>query len=253
MEATFIIIAAVLPVLVWVYYIYKKDQYQPEPTKLLVKGFCLGLLSVLLSLCISLPLEFLGFWGDETSNLFDAIRKAFFGAAIPEEIAKFIMLWLLLRKNPFFDEHFDGIIYAVMVSMGFAALENIMYLFSYESWISVGIVRALISVPGHFFFGILMGYFYSLAYFTKDKKYYVWVLLAPILAHGLFDTLLFTSQISEGVGTVIMILFLVFFNKLRKYALKKMKELLDKDLEISQQTNENSEQTIIESSEQKED
>ena len=87
----------------------------------------------------------------------DSVNIAFFGAAIPEEIAKLFILWLVLRNNKFFDEKMDGIVYAVCVSLGFAALENIMYLFLHsESFITVGISRAFFAVPGHFCFGILI-------------------------------------------------------------------------------------------------
>jgi RsiW-degrading membrane proteinase PrsW (M82 family) len=71
-----------------------------------------------------------------------------------------------LRNNPYFDEHFDGIVYAVCVGMGFAGLENIMYVFqNMDDWMSVSVARAIFSVPGHFFFAVSMGYFYSCVHF----------------------------------------------------------------------------------------
>lgn len=90
----------------------------------------------------------------KATSILVSVSTAFFGAAIPEEIAKFLMLWLLLRKNPYFDEKMVGIVYAVCVSLGFAALENIMYLFTNaEAYLSVGIARAIFAVLGHFCFG----------------------------------------------------------------------------------------------------
>ena len=122
-----ILLTALLPVFILVYYIYHKDKKSPEPTGQLVKAFLWGILSVPLSLCISIPLGLIGVYPAEATSILGSVSSAFFGAAIPEEIAKFIMLWLLLRMNPYFDEKMDGIIYAVCLSLGFAALENIFH------------------------------------------------------------------------------------------------------------------------------
>ena len=146
-----ILLTALLPIAIFVYYIYHKDKKSPEPIGQLVKAFLWGILSVPLSLCISIPLGLIGVYPAEATSIWGSVSSAFFGAAIPEEIAKFFMLWLLLRKNRYFDEKMDGIVYAVCVSLGFAALENIMYLFSNEeAYLSIGIARAIFAVPGHF-------------------------------------------------------------------------------------------------------
>lgn len=155
------ILTALLPIVILLYYIYHKDKKSLEPTGQLVKAIFYGILSIPLSFCMSIPLGLIGVYPAEATSILGSISTAFFGAAIPEEIAKFFMLWLLLRKNPYFDEKMDGIVYAVCVSLGFAALENIMYLFTNaESYVSVGIARAIFAVPGHFCFGILMGYYF---------------------------------------------------------------------------------------------
>ena len=132
---TYILLAALAPVVVLLYYIYRKDEVQKEPVKELLKAFGLGILSTFLSLCISTPLGILGFFPSEPSTLIGAAAVSFFGAAIPEEIAKFVLLWLFVRRNKFFDEHMDGIVYAAVVYLGFAALEKVLYLFSSEDWV----------------------------------------------------------------------------------------------------------------------
>ena len=228
-----ILLIALLPVVILVYYIYHKDKKSPEPTGQLIKAFFFGILSVPLSLCISIPLGLLCVYPAEATNILGSIGTAFFGAAIPEEIAKFIMLWLLLRNNPYFDEKMDGIVYAVFVSLGFAALENIMYIFSNEeTYLSVGIARAIFAVPGHFCFGILMGYYYSLAKFypktpTKNKAF---ILAAPIVVHGLYDSILFIINVTPAISGVLLIVFLVFCHKMWKYGSKSIQEHLKKDL-----------------------
>ena len=232
METVFMLIAALLPVAVLGYYIYKKDKLRQEPPKELLKAFGFGVLSIFVSLCISSPLRQLGFFNGENDTLWGCLATAFFGAAIPEEIAKFLMFYLVIRKNRWFDERMDGIVYASCVSLGFAALENIVYLASnFESWVSVGITRAILSVPGHFFFGILMGYYFSIVRFgvsrsAKDK----WmVLLAPILAHGAYDAILFSMDLLPSVSLVLTVIFLYGVNKLRKIAVDKAEQHLRTD------------------------
>jgi len=223
-----IILAALLPAFVLLKYIYRKDSIKPEPTKWLLKGFFYGILSTIVSTFISSPLGFLGFYTNEFTSVGGALSTAFFGAAIPEEAAKLFMLWLLLRKNPYFDEKLDGVVYAACVGMGFASLENIMYLFSaYNEWVQVGIMRALISVPGHFMFAVIMGYYYSLGYWGHSKKHMVLAFVYPMLLHGIFDFLLMASGVTTHlISTLVMFAFIYFFFKMRKRASEKIAELL---------------------------
>ncbi|MBR5103059.1 MAG: PrsW family intramembrane metalloprotease [Bacteroidales bacterium] len=229
----YILIAALAPVAMLLYYIYRKDDFQKEPVKEVLKAFGLGVVSVFVSLMISGPLGAMGFYPDEPQGLWGAVAVSFFGAAIPEEIAKFLLFWLFVRHNKYFDEHMDGIVYASVVSLGFAGVENILYLFSAgDEWLSTGISRAIFSVPGHFFFGILMGYYYSLVRFDplspSINKF--WVLGAPIIAHGIFDTILFAAGVvNEFLALVLMVLFVVFCNSLRKLASRSIREHLVKD------------------------
>lgn len=222
----YIIFAALAPVAVLFYYLYRKDDFQKEPVIELLKAFGLGVLSAFLSLCISIPLGILGFFPSEPTGVLGAAAISFFSAAIPEEVAKFVLFWLLVRSNKYFDEHMDGIVYAAVVSLGFAALENVMYLFDSEDWVSTGISRALFSVPGHMFFGILMGYYYSLVRFDPATPLinYFWVLGAPILAHGIYDTILFCAEVlPETFSLAMMVVFLIFCNSLRKHASKRIR------------------------------
>ncbi len=232
MRISIITFTALLPITVLIYYIYHKDKNSPEPTGQLIKAFFLGVLSCPLSFCLSVPFLWIGLYSEEMTSVLDSVRTSFFGAAIPEECAKLFVLWLLLKKNKFFDESMDGIVYAVCVSLGFAAIENVMYLFgNSEEWMSVGIARALFSVPGHFGFGILMGYYYSLAKFSScnQRKNRILVLVAPILAHGIFDSILFTIQVAPLVAGILFILFLVFCHTLWKEGHKRIAEHLKRD------------------------
>lgn len=228
-----IIFTALLPVAILIWHICRKDRLSPEPTGQLVKAFAFGLLSLPASLFISIPLAIVGLWSFDSVGLLGGISKSFFGAAIPEEIAKFIMLWLVLRKNRYFDEKMDGIVYAVFVSLGFAAIENIGYLFSNaHMFLIVGTARAIFSVPGHFCFGILMGYYYSLAKFYPEsrKKHKALTLIAPILAHGIFNSLLYAiGEVPILLALAVMVLFLFFCYKLWKRGSRSIAEHLQRD------------------------
>ena len=227
-----VIALAVLPALILLFYTYQQDKMQREPVKMVVKGFFYGCLSVFCSFLISVPSMNMGLFTEEINSLGDAFRTAFFGAAIPEETAKLFCLWLFLRKNPYFDERMDSIVYAVCVGMGFAAFENIEYLFAAGTdWVTTGIGRSLTAIPGHFGFAVLMGYFYSLNHFDNYRApgagLKMW--LYPVLAHGAYDTVAMTASFTPEISGVITIAILLFCFWMVKWARKSMKKHLIAD------------------------
>ncbi len=232
MEAI-ILLAALLPaILLWLY-IWKMDT-QKEPTYLLLKAVAWG---IAISIPVSIVeggLEYLLFGEDgKPTNLVGTTALAFIVAAFTEESFKLLALWLVLRKNPYFDEHFDGIVYAVCVGLGFAAFENIMYVFGNEDWLSTAVLRAFLAVPGHYAFAILMGYYYSVYHFVDHSpKVAVCVLLMPILAHGTYDAIAMSGMLNpyvEGISFFVLIYFCV---KMHKVAKKKVIALVEKDSNI---------------------
>ncbi len=227
-----ILSAALLPILLLLAFILLKDREQPEPPGQLLKAFAFGVLSVIPALLFVWLLRRVGVVPEEVQTLWGAVLKSFCAAAIPEELAKLLMLWLALRKNPFFDEHMDGIVYAVCVSLGFAATENVFYLISNaEQYMRVGIVRALFAVPGHFCDGVLMGYYYSLAVFAihSRRRYRFFIILAPVLAHGVYDSFLFAARVSEGYRSALCLAFLAFCYLLWRLASRRIREHLVAD------------------------
>ena len=225
---------AVLPALILLFYTFMQDKMQREPFKMIVKGFLFGILSVFVSFVISIPLQRLGLFGDDPYSLQtfgEAVRMAFLGAAVPEETAKLLCLWLFLRKNRFFDERMDGIVYAVCVGMGFAGFENVGYVFGSPDWITVGITRSLTSIPGHFGFAVLMGYFFSLYWFDSYRApgagLKMW--LYPVLAHGIYDTVAMSATVSPEISGVVTISILLFCFMMVKWARKSMKKHLIAD------------------------
>jgi RsiW-degrading membrane proteinase PrsW (M82 family) len=122
-----IILSALIPAIVLLGYIYWQDRKSPEPVRQLLKATALGVLVVPLTLSLTTPLESLGIIDFDVTSVWEAITVSFLGAAIPEELSKLLILWLFLRNNPYFDERMDGIVYAVCVSLGFAGVENVVY------------------------------------------------------------------------------------------------------------------------------
>ena len=189
---------SILPVIILMVYIYRQDKYEKEPLGLLLLAFLGGCFTVVMDLILVSLVN--AVWVSDT-----VFYSAFVEAGFPEELCKFIILFLFFWKNKNFNEHMDGIVYATFVSLGFACIENILYVFS--NGFGTGVMRAIISVPGHFLFGVLMGYFFSLAKFSKEKSSLLLLsYLVPACAHGLFDWLLMATDHLGAFGQGVVLL-----------------------------------------------
>ena len=201
------IFAAVAPVLFLLFFIYYKDKKAPEPTDLLFKAFRYGILSAIVVMVVLSPFASAG----EPANFMQSLRVSFFEAGIPEEFFKWLFLYFLVWRSPQFDEYIDGIVYAVFVSMGFACLENVMYVL--PNGMACAVSRALLSVPAHFLFAVIMGYYFSMARFHPDKRtqYMACSILLPMVAHGLFDTMAFWMGTLDtpSAYSVVFVVFIV--------------------------------------------
>lgn len=229
MEITLLILA-VLPVLVLSIFIYLKDKFQKEPIGMLLKAFFMGALSIL-------PAIFLETFLSNFTPILpvsSSIYTGFVVAGLSEELCKLIMLYWAVWKSPHFDEYFDGIVYATYVALGFACFENISYVFNqntFDAAFATGSVRAIVSVPGHFLFGVVMGYYFALAKFQPSKKRtnLIKALFYPILLHGTFDALLMIPEgFNESIGLIssgLIIIFIWFDIRLWKIGSRRLKEL----------------------------
>jgi len=230
MELLIILSAALLPaILLWLY-IWKKDT-QKEPTSWLIKAILWGVAIIIPVAVMESGIKAILFGVEgKPTNLFGTTTMAFAVAALPEEAFKLFALWMVLRKNPYFDEHFDGIVYAVCVGLGFASLENIMYVFSEEDWFSTAIVRALLAVPGHYAFAILMGYYYSVYHFVdRSPKIAACVLLVPVLAHGTYDALALSGTVNPYIGGLSTFVLIYSCIKMHKFARTKIVAQIERD------------------------
>ena len=185
-------------------YIYWKDKHEREPLGLLVKSFFFGVISTLITLLISWPISRL-IPLDPTSLTQQAVH-AFLLVALIEEFSKFIFVRWVLYPNKNFNEPFDGIVYSVTVSLGFAGLENILYVM--DGGVETAVLRMFTAVPAHASFGVLMGYFLGKAKFEHKKAHYaIYALGVATLFHGAYDYFWFISYVPGiWIGAVIFLI-----------------------------------------------
>ena len=230
MEFLIIIAAALLPAILFWGYIWKMDR-KKEPTSLLIKATCYGVLICLPVAMVESMISGVLFGEGGPTTLFGTTIDAFMVAAIPEEAFKLFALHRILKNNPYFDEHFDGIVYAVCVGLGFAGLENILYLFdNADDWLSVAFLRSLMAVPGHYAFAVLMGYYYSVYHFVnRSRRTRAMILVAPVLAHGLYDALLMSASVNAALGGICFCGAVYLTYRLHIYARKKVLAMVNTD------------------------
>ena len=226
-----IIATALLPALLLGWWIYRKDSMRPEPPQMLFKAFFYGMGSAFLSLVITTIMGVMGIMVYDLGSYVGAVATALFAAAVPEEIAKLTMLWIFLRKNPYYDEYFDGIVYAACVGLGFAGAENILYLLQSEDWVGTGIVRGLTAVPAHFAIACAMGYFYSKRHFgDRSNLTAACILGVPIIIHWVYDALAFSEMLAApALSVVLNILFVLLIWRVYKSTMRRIGDLQQQD------------------------
>jgi RsiW-degrading membrane proteinase PrsW (M82 family) len=216
-----LLILAIAPIIIIASYIYFRDKYEKEPIRLLLFALLAGALIVVPVLFVE---GFLDHFTQAFSGLGSAFWKAFVVAGFTEELFKYLALYLLVWRSPSFNDKFDGIVYAVYVSLGFAGVENILYVF--ESGLQTGLLRMVTAVPAHTIFGITMGFYFGMAKFYEKERYSLkWKsFLIPLLLHGIYDFILFTGI--EWL-TFVFIGFLIF---LYFMGFRRMKKLSDQSI-----------------------
>ena len=208
-----LLLLAIAPVTIVVVFIYFKDKFEKEPISFLIKNFLLGaVLSVIITVFLS-SLSNYFFIITDAKSILQQFIKAFIVVALVEEFSKYLIVRYYAQKSKEFNEPFDGIVYAVMVSMGFAALENILYVYQYG--INVGLTRAFTAVPAHATFGILMGYFMGKAKFSNQKiQLNLLGLVVATLFHGAYDFFLFINFIPGiAIGAFISLIIGIILSK----------------------------------------
>jgi len=200
-----LIITAITPGIALGLALYFVDRHDREPLKMLMKVFFMGVFMVIPTIFIENVLSYFNVF----PGLVGVFYRAFIVAGLTEEFMKRKVVLKTVYYNPVFDEKLDGIIYCAFAALGFATIENIMYVvFSFSDVEFLGVYRAVISVPAHMLFAITMGYYLSLAKFAATSEmsryYYKRSLIVPAILHGIFDFILM-SEIQ-----ILMILFIQF-------------------------------------------
>lgn len=216
---------ALLPPVILLIYIYIMDKKDRESPALLMKIFLRGVTA-----CIpSIAVEFIG---EKALSLYlspEDLRRtaveAYFVVAFTEEIFKYIAVRKSTWYSYEYNYRFDGIVYAVFGSLGFAAIENIMYVFNYG--LKTGIFRAVLAIPGHMMFGVFMGIFYG-----KSKELSLCgkrilaalsdllTVAVPVVLHGTYDYLLMKNpnEFSLAFTGYVFVAYIITFNLIRRYS-----------------------------------
>ena len=199
-----ILILAIAPPLLIVYYIYQKDKYDKEPKSLIIKSFLFGCLGIIPAIFLEL------FAKGMFTNLF---LYVFIGIALVEEGVKYFFLKKYLFNKPDFNEPMDGIVYAVMISLGFATVENIFYVYGEEGQeINVALMRMFTAIPLHAVCGVILGYFVGLAKFSDNSKPLLYKgLFLATLVHGLYNYFIFLGQ--GFIFSIIALVVAVYYSK----------------------------------------
>lgn len=214
-------VLAVLPAFYLMSYVYKQDKVEKEPISLLVKLVIFGMISTIPALICGTVLEMvLAVFVSRESAFYNLIYM-FIVVAMIEEASK---RWAAKRawNHPAFNYRFDAIVYCVAAALGFAALENVMYVA--DGGVSTAIIRAVTAVPSHAIDGVIMGIFFGEAKIREQmgdlrgkKKYWRLSLLMPTLAHGYYDYCLISG------GAMSEIMFIIFVIALDIWAIRYIK------------------------------
>ena len=224
-----LLLAAVVPPIFLIVKTYQMDKIEPEPMGLIIKLFILGAVITIPAGIIESILEesVLSSILSPKTILFQLISN-FCIIALAEEGLKYLVLKKVTWKHPAFNYHFDAIVYSVTVSLGFAALENIMYVGT--GGIQVALLRAVTAIPGHCIFSIFMGasygtakYYDSIGDAASSKKFRRLAVFLPVLLHGFYD---FTATVQSNAASLVFFIFVIVMDIV---AYRKIRRLSQED------------------------
>ena len=181
------LLITILPSIVLVLYFIKSDKFK-EPNRIIIITFLFGIL-------ITIPAGYLNSLIDKnfaTGERFnDALLSGFFGGGPVEELLKFSILYFYILKEKAFNEPMDGLVYGILASLGFATLENLQYVFYFDSefWSAreIAIFRSYSAIPLHGLCGAIMGFYFGQYAFSANKKYLGLAIIVPIIFHGSYN------------------------------------------------------------------
>lgn len=210
MDLLFLVIIAVLPPIAFMLYIHHLDRIEPEPHGFILKVIMLGGAAVIPAALAEVALSALPFFG--AGGFVGAALKSFIVIAPVEEAVKLAVVLLFVWKNKNFNEENDGIVYVGAAAIGFAMVENVMYVLQHG--LGTGIMRALTSVPLHTFTGVLMGYFVGIAKFAPSSqqrnRFIIRGFCIAYLVHAVYDTFALSSTAAALLILPLVVALFVF-------------------------------------------
>jgi len=216
-----LIAMAVIPAIVLLVYIYREDRLEKESPRLVVMLVVFGIISTFLAAVAErIGMSVLGAVLDQNSVLARIIL--YFGiVAFSEEGFKYLVLKKVTWNNPEFNCKFDGVVYAVAVSLGFALWENIQYVISYG--FQTALIRAVTAVPGHASFGVIMGAWYGLAkrkqaqgWDSASRLARIFAVVVPAIVHGAYDFIATANTSSIHFIVFVILMFIVCFYTVKR-------------------------------------
>ncbi len=216
---------ALIPGIVIIIFIFRKDKVEHEPWGLIFKLLVLGAFSCVPAMFMEMFMG--GFMpaGYTPGTVGYAVFNAFAVAALCEELCKFILLRIGSWRNPNFNYRFDGIVYGVAVAVGFALLENVLYVM--EGGLYVALMRGVMAVPLHAFCGVYMGVHYGAAkrYSVEGNKgqetlHTILAMISPMLIHGIYDSLAFMGEYGTTfiLLAFVLLMYIVAVKCVNKYS-----------------------------------
>jgi len=210
MDPLSLLAIAFAPGLLWVWFFYKKDKYEPEPKKIIIVTFILGIIATIPAGILNTLL--LPFSIDQAGILLLFIA-AFFVIGPVEEISKYMAMRVYALKSKEFDEPIDAMLYSVVAALGFATFENFLYISQFGP--SLILMRAITGCLGHAGFSGIVGYYVGKAKFSSPKNNNLVFkgLAIAAFSHGLFNFLLFTQTILALLFVPLLIVLVYFLTK----------------------------------------
>lgn len=194
---------AVIPGLVLLIFIYTRDKLHPEPKRKVFRLFILGAAIVLPAGVLErLVMNSPGF---NEPGIQGQLITAFFVAGMIEEFLKAAIFDRSVLPTPLLRDRIDCIVYAAAIGLGFATVENILYVTS--NGLLTAVVRSVTAVPAHFMFAVIMGYYFSRARFDNKSKVYAYIV--PAAVHGTYDAFALSSSLIADFVLVLFLLALV--------------------------------------------
>lgn len=180
--------AAIAPGLALLSYFYLRNQMSTEPRKTLLQSFIYGAI-------ITFPIMFIQYVMNEEGILSNVYCSEVLFSSSIEEFFKWIVIFALIYNHVEFDDPYDGLLYGASTSLGFATVENVIYLFTFG--IDTAFIRAILPVSSHALFGVVMGYYFGKSKFAKNNKkteYLFISLIIPIFLHIIYNFILTIEQ-----------------------------------------------------------